>query len=49
MDLKLVSSTFEMLRLEPPPKLTLLDAQELTSLHFPPTPPDVDTLILGID
>lgn len=49
MDFNLVTSTFETLRLAPPSKLTLLDAQELTSAHFPPTPPDVDMLILGVD
>ena len=49
MDFNLVTSTFETLRLAPPSKLTLLDAQELTSAHFPPTPPDGDMLILGVD
>lgn len=49
MDLSLVHSTFETLRLAPPSKLTLLDAQEFTSAHYPPTPPDADTLILGVD
>lgn len=49
MDFSLVTSTFETLRLNPPSKLTLLDAHEFTSRHYPPTSPDVDTLILGID
>lgn len=49
MDLSLVTSAFKTLRLDPPPKLTLLDAQEFTSEHYPPTPPDADTLILSID
>jgi tetrapyrrole methylase family protein / MazG family protein len=49
MDLSLVASTFETLRLTPPSKLTLLEAQEFTSAHYPPTPPDVDTLIIGVD
>lgn len=49
MDFSLATSTFDTLRLPPPSKLTLLDAQEFSSAHFPPTPPDVDTLILGID
>lgn len=48
MDWTLVSTVFETLRLSPPPKLILLEAQTLSSLHFPPTPPDADTLILGI-
>jgi tetrapyrrole methylase family protein/MazG family protein len=49
MDFNLVTSTFDTLRLTPPSKLTLLDAQEFSSAHFPPTPPDVDMLILGVD
>lgn len=49
MDFSLVASTFETLRFNPPPQLTLLEAQEFTSRHFPPTPPDVDTLIIGVD
>lgn len=49
MDFNLISSTFDALRLPPPSRLTLLEAQEFTSRHYPPTPPDVDTLILGID
>ncbi len=49
MDFNLVTSTFETLRFTPPSKLTLLDAQEFSSAHFPPTPPDVDMLILGVD
>lgn len=49
MDFSLVTSTFDTLRLTPPSKLTLLDAQEFSSAHFPPTPPDVDMLILGVD
>ena len=49
MDFNLVTSTFDTLRLTPPSKLTLLDAQEFSSAHFPPTPPDVDMLILSVD
>lgn len=49
MDLTQISSIFEMLRLTPPSKLTLLDAQEFSLKHYPPTPPDADTLILNID
>jgi tetrapyrrole methylase family protein/MazG family protein len=49
MDFNLVTSTFDTLRLTPPTKLTLLDALEFSSAHFPPTPPDVDMLILGVD
>jgi tetrapyrrole methylase family protein/MazG family protein len=49
MDLSLIQSVFRTLRLTPPSKLTLLEAQIFSPLHFPPTPPDVDTLILNID
>ncbi len=49
MDFSLVTAAFETLRLDPPSRLILLEAQEFTSLHFPPTPPDVDTLILRMD
>jgi tetrapyrrole methylase family protein/MazG family protein len=49
MDLNHIASIFEMLRLEPPSTLTLLEAETLRSMHYLPTPPDVDTLILGID
>ena len=49
MDFSLVNSIFETLRLTPPSKLTLLNGQEFTLRHYPPTPPDVDTLILNID
>jgi len=49
MDFTLIANVFETLRLTPPSKLTLLNAQEFTLRHYPPTPPDVDTLILGVD
>ncbi|MDP1545698.1 MAG: nucleoside triphosphate pyrophosphohydrolase [Anaerolineales bacterium] len=49
MDLSLITSVFETLRLTPPSKLTLLEAQTFSLRHYPPTPPDVDTLIIGID
>lgn len=49
MDFSLVSSTFNTLGLTPPSKLTLLEGQLFTPLHYPPMPPDGDTLILNID
>lgn len=49
MDFSHVASIFDVLRLSPPSKLTLLEGHEFTLRHYPPTPPDVDTLILGID
>ncbi|NOH02110.1 MAG: nucleoside triphosphate pyrophosphohydrolase [Chloroflexi bacterium] len=48
MDFSQIASIFETLRLAPPSKLTLLEGAEFTSRHYPPTPPDMDTLILGI-
>lgn len=48
MDFNQINSIFEMLRLTPPSKLTLLSGEEFTLRHYPPTPPDVDTLILDI-
>jgi tetrapyrrole methylase family protein/MazG family protein len=49
MDFSYIASIFETLRLTPPSKLTLLEGREFTLRHYPPTPPDVDTLIVGID
>ena len=49
MDFGLISSVFEMLRITPPPKLTLLEAQSLASAHYPPFPPDMPALLTGID
>ena len=49
MDLSLIASTFETLRLMPPPKLTLLEAQTLASAHVPPFPPDMPALLMGVD
>ncbi len=49
MDISLVASTFETLRLEPPSKLTLLEAHTLSSAHFPPFPPDMPALLTCVD
>jgi len=49
MDFNLIASTFETLRITPPPKLTLLEAQTLSSAHYPPFPPDIPALLTGID
>ncbi|MBI5841284.1 MAG: nucleoside triphosphate pyrophosphohydrolase [Chloroflexi bacterium] len=49
MDLALVSRAFDTLRLQPPPKLTLLEAQTLSSAHVPPFPPDMPVLLTGVD
>jgi tetrapyrrole methylase family protein/MazG family protein len=49
MDFSLVSSTFEILRITPPSKLILLEAQTLSSAHVPPFPPDMPALLTGVD
>lgn len=49
MDLNLISSTFDTLRLTPPSKLILLEAQTLSSAHVPPFPPDMPALLTGVD
>lgn len=49
MNFQTVASIFDTLRLTPPSKLTLLEGHFFSPLHYPPTPPDVDTLILNID
>jgi len=49
MDFRLVSSTFETLRIAPPPRLTLLEAPSLSSAHYPPFAPDAPALLLGLD
>lgn len=49
MDFSQIASIFDTLRLTPPSKLTLLNGHLFSPLHYPPTPPDSDTLILNID
>ncbi len=49
MDLALVSRVFDTLRFTPPSKLTLLEAQSLSSMHYPPFPPDMPALLTGVD
>ena len=49
MDLALVATSFESLRLAPPSKLSLLEARSLVSAHVPPFPSDTPALIIGID
>jgi hypothetical protein len=44
MDLSLIQSIFRRCASIRPRKLTLLEAQIFSPLHYPPTPPDVDTL-----
>ncbi len=49
MDFSLVTSTFETLRLTPPPRLVLLEARTLSSAHVPPYPPELPALLIGVD
>ncbi len=49
MDLTLLPLVFETLRLTPPPRLTLLNVRTLASSHYPPFPPDVPVLLMGLD
>ena len=49
MDFTLIASTFETLRITLPSKLTLLEAQSLSSAHVPPFPPDIPALLTGVD
>lgn len=49
MDFSRIASIFETLRLSPPSKLILLEGREFALRHYPPTPPDADTLIVGIE
>ena len=45
----MISSIFETLRIAPPSRLTLLEAQSLSSAHYPPFPPDMPALLMGVD
>jgi tetrapyrrole methylase family protein / MazG family protein len=49
MDFSLVAQTFETLRIHPPSKLILLEAQTLSAAHVPPYPPDIPALLTNID
>src|SRR6266496_492037 len=49
MDFTLFAKIFDVLRLSPPPKLILLEAQTLASAHIPPYPPDIPALLTNVD
>ncbi len=49
MEFSRIASIFDTLRLSPPSKLILLEGREFALRHYPPTPPDADTLIVGIE
>ena len=48
MDFSFVAQIFDVLRLTPPSKLILLEAQTLSSAHVPPYPPDVPVLFMNV-
>jgi len=49
MDFSLVAQIFDVLRIAPLSKLTLLEARTLSSAHVPSYPPDVPALLTRID
>ncbi len=49
MELSLVTSTLDALRLSSTPRLVLLEARTLQSAHVPPYPPDLPALLMGVD
>lgn len=49
MDISLVSSVFDTLRIVPPSKLVLLEAGTLSFAHVPPYPPDMPVLFTNLD
>src|SRR5260221_1815357 len=48
MDFSLIAQTFDVLRIAPPSKLILLEAQTLSSAHVPPYPPDMPVLFTSV-
>ena len=49
MDFTLVAKIFDVLRISPPSKLILLEAQTLASAHVLPYPPDMIVLVTNVD
>lgn len=49
MDFALVAKIFDVLRIAPPAKLILLEAQTLSAAHVPSYPPDMPALLTNID
>jgi len=48
MDFSLVAQIFDVLRITPPSKLILLEAETLSSAHVPPYPPDMSVLFTNV-
>lgn len=49
MDFTLVAKTFEVLGIDAPPKLTLIQADTLAAAHVIPYPPDTPALLTDVD
>jgi len=49
MDFSLIASAFDVMKIAPPARLTLLDAQTLSAAHIFPAPPDIPALLYGFD
>lgn len=49
MDFFLIASAFEAMKMQPPTRLTLLDARTLSAAHVFPAPPDIPALLYGFD
>jgi tetrapyrrole methylase family protein/MazG family protein len=49
MDFTLVTKTFDLLGIEAPAKLILLDARTLSTGHVPPYPPDMPVLLTNVN
>jgi tetrapyrrole methylase family protein / MazG family protein len=48
MDFSFVAQIFDTLRITPPSRLILLEAQTLASAHVPPYPPDMPVLFMNV-
>ncbi len=49
MDFNWIAPAFDALGIQPPARLTLLDARTLSAAHFFPAPPDIPALLYGFD
>ncbi len=48
MDFSLIAQAFDTLRIAPPPRLIILEAETLSSAHVPPYPPDMPVLFTNV-
>jgi tetrapyrrole methylase family protein/MazG family protein len=49
MDFSLITSTLELLRIQPTSRLVLLEARTLADAHVPPFPSEFPALLMGVD